>query len=83
MTNTDERDTAGTGILFVFGATPTHAHSRKNLPTDGDIEDTIARLDKFDVGVLLANEANDFGRIDRGERHMGAEFHACESGRMI
>lgn len=83
MTNTDESDATGTGILLIFGTTPSHAHSRKNLTADGDIENAIAGLDKFDVGVLLADEANDFGRIDRGERHVGAEFHACESGHMI
>lgn len=28
VTNADESDATGTGILFVLGATPAHAHSR-------------------------------------------------------
>lgn len=83
MADADESDTTGTSILFVFGATPTYVHSRQDLPTDGDVENAIAGLDKFDIGVLLTNEANDFGRIDRGERHMSAELHACESGYVV
>lgn len=83
VADADEGDTTGTGILFVFGATPTYAHSRQDLPTDGDIENAVAWLDKFDIGVLLTNEADNLGRVDRGERHMGAELYACESGYVV
>ena len=83
VADADESDTTGTGILFVFGATPAYAHSRQDLPTGSDIENTIAGPDKLDIGVLLTNEADDFGRVDGCERHMGAELHTCESGYMV